>query len=196
MKRLDITLQECEAFWIKAEKLKELPGFYKWWAKKEDVDFLLDALGRKDQNFQKAVEFDSLKGYFEQKNGLFCIYVGISESNLLGRIISNHINGSTNNSTLRRHLGYVIQNGNQFQNDKKSYKDDKEKLKIHINDFLNRLTVSCVLHSKDGLKQKETDLINEKLHILNTDKNKYAECEQAEIIRAKMIELRNKFKEG
>lgn len=205
MEGLNLTLQKDEEFWIEARELKALPGFYKWWAKKEDVVFLLNALGRDDTEFQKTVKFQSLEdeGHFEQKNGLYCIYVGISESNLLGRIVSNHINGCTTNSTLRRHLGYVIQNGVQFQNDKKKYKEDKEKLKTHIDDFLKKLTVSCVLHDKAGLKQKESDLINEKLHILNTDKNKYAEkmqkfgkeCKQANLIKEKMEELRKQFKD-
>ena len=45
------------------------PGYYKWWAREEDIIFLFNKLG---------FEFVDYKQDIETNNGFFCIYVGVA----------------------------------------------------------------------------------------------------------------------
>ena len=182
---------EDKSFWIEAKKLKKVPGYYKWWAKEKLVKELLDWLGKEDPKFKKLVKYEKMKreGHFEydKTNTYCCVYVGKSD-NVIRRIVENHICGSIRNSTMRRHLGYIIQNKitNKFL--------DKKFLENAVDDIIQQMKVSFVELEK-GLEQEETCQINRKLHILNVKKNDYGEhfcCQQAKMIKCKLENMMNR----
>ena len=50
-------------------KIEDKPGYYKWWATREDLDFILERL---------SVSFDDIKSGLESRDGLYAVYVGIA----------------------------------------------------------------------------------------------------------------------
>lgn len=183
------------SFWVDAEILKDVPGLYKWWAKEDLVKELLRDLGYGNPKFGKNVKFEDLKrdGHFAyDASGTYCcVYVGISD-NVLRRIIANHVFGSMNNSTLRRHIGYIIQN----RNPKKPLNNKELKPLIDSVILQMRISISYVVGDKTDLENEEKKQINEKLHILNTKDNDYGilhQCGQAEMIKERLDELKEKF---
>lgn len=183
------------SFWVDAEILKDVPGLYKWWVKENLVKALLRDLGCGDQEFGKNVKFDDLKrgGHLEyDASGTYCcVYVGISD-NILRRLVANHICGSMRNSTLRRHIGYIVQNRTPNKPlDNKELKSLIDAIVLQM-----KISISYVAGNKKDLESEEIKQINKKLHILNTRDNDYGvfhQCEQAEMIKEKLDELKENF---
>ena len=184
-----------KSFWVDAEILKDVPGLYKWWAKEDIVKELLHDLGCGDPKFGKKFKFEDLKrdGHLEyDASGIYCcVYVGISD-NILRRLVANHICGSMRNSTLRRHIGYIVQNRTPNK------PLDNKELKSLIDTIVlqMRISISYVVGNKTDLGNEEKKQINEKLHILNTKDNDYGilnQCGQAEMIKERLDELKEKF---
>lgn len=59
------------------------PGYYKWWATKDDFELLLDKLG---------VGFEDVAEDVEKKDGLYCIYVGIAAKESVRKRLDWHVN--------------------------------------------------------------------------------------------------------
>jgi len=59
------------------QKVPDCPGYYKWWAKKEELDTVLGALG---------IKFSNVSASLEKKGDYFCLYVGIAGQSLRQRV--------------------------------------------------------------------------------------------------------------
>lgn len=142
----------------KSPKLKEIkncPGYYKWWANKKDFLKLLSKLGSNFSDIENAVE---------QKNGDYCIYVGIAVKESIRSRINWHVNDVHDKkrvekgylSTLRKSISSVIAS-NQLA-------------KHETNEFMNRLKVE-IFYSNNEIKsaaaKKELEDIEKKLMLKN-----------------------------
>ena len=88
---------------IEAEKLRNKavlnnvsvrPGYYKWWAKKAELDVILSALNAETPEITAALE---------EKEGLYCIYVGIAVKESLRKRLDWHVND--------KHTASKVKNG-------------------------------------------------------------------------------------
>ena len=64
------------------KKIENKPGYYKWWAKKEEFDLILDKLN---------VNYETIKNSIEIKDDLYCIYVGIAVKESIGDRLNWHV---------------------------------------------------------------------------------------------------------
>jgi hypothetical protein len=129
------------------------PGCYKWWAKRQELDKLLQALG---------LNYDRVKNDIEKYGDLFCIYVGKSKK-IRKRLVCNHIDGSIRCSTLRKTIAGLM-----------NIKSEQE---INQN-FIDKFSIEPMYINP----QKEKEIINEPnpnkpgetyLRILNSDGNEH-----------------------
>ena len=105
------------------QKVPDCPGYYKWWAKKEELDTVLKALG---------VKFSDVSASLEKKGDYFCLYVGIAAQSLRKRV-NWHLNdthtvqrvNSKVLSTLRQTVSSLIAKNQYF---KKATDDFLDKL--------------------------------------------------------------------
>ncbi len=149
------------------EELKRIsskPGYYKWWISKNFFDFLLDAL---------HVSFDDIKNALEERDGLFCVYVGIATKESVRQRLNWHINdphtaSRVNNgtlSTLRQTIASIVSH-NQY--DKSS--TDKFIDLMYVEWFYIDGQIGSE-ESKNELHNIETNLLSEYLRILNIQDN-------------------------
>lgn len=141
------------------------PGYYKWWAKENDLDILLTQLN---------VDF-SEKVYMEKNtSGLYCICVGIAAKESIQQRLDWHINDTHTTSrvqngtlsTLRQSISSVIV-GNQYD-------------KNATNEFIDRLSVEWFTIDEaikkpeaiETLHSIEKNIIAEHLYLLNIQNNK------------------------
>ncbi len=164
-----------DAFFIQAYKLRDKtqlskisnnkPGYYKWWATRESLDIILGKLN---------IKFKDIENYLEEKNGYFCIYVGVAIKESLKARLNWHINQINNPtnvkhgtlSTLRQTISSLVG---------KNMLDTKA-----TNDFIDKLLIEYYLsdypiksqEAKDEIHKIEHNLLNgEELYILNIQDN-------------------------
>ena len=146
-------------------KLLKIPGYYKWWALRSELELLLKVFG---------LSFNDVSSEIEQKGDLFCIYVGVANKSVRERI-NWHINDAHTVSrvksgilsTLRQTIASIVA-GNQF---------DKES----TNNFIDKLFVEWFYidneeKSKDvkcRLNQIEKKIMNEYFRLLNIKDNQH-----------------------
>lgn len=157
---------------VNANALQCVCGYYQWWANEELIEKIIKQLKKKisalnQENVKKPykVDFDEIKNHLESRNDLsdeklFCVYVGISKTNVLHRLISCHVMGK-NRSTLRKSIGRIF--------------DWNE---IGISDFIGKLFITYRYVDEDfPLEDEEEKLINKVecdkryFRLLNVDKN-------------------------
>lgn len=149
------------------EELKKIfskPGYYKWWISKNFFDFLLDAL---------HVSFDDIKNALEERNGLFCVYVGIAAKESVRQRLNWHINdphtvSRVDNgtlSTLRQTIASIVSH-NQYD---KSSTDQFIDL-MYVEWFYIDSQIGSE-EAKTELHNIETNLLSEYLRILNIQDN-------------------------
>ncbi|MCQ2402405.1 MAG: hypothetical protein MJ202_01590 [Lentisphaeria bacterium] len=145
------------------------PGYYKWWAARQDFEKIASKL---------QADSASLWPYIEKKEDLYCIYVGIAAKESIRSRLNWHVNDphtlgrvkSGTLSTLRQSISSIIA-GNQLA-------------KKETNDFIDRLTIEYfiidrAISSKDSqeaseeLNKIERKLMSDKLYILNIKDNKH-----------------------
>ena len=148
-------------------------GLYKWWAKKSEVEEILEKLS-------STLTFSEIKPYIEHEKvddkDYYCIYVGIANPKpVLARVIAQHIYGS-GKSTLRKTLTSLLGT------------------KKAVDDFIDNLFVGFEKSSvgKKDLEKFEATLINSEVHILNLDKN-YYESVTDKVVRDKLLQLRKQI---
>lgn len=108
------------------KRIDNKPGYYKWWANKSELKFILDKL---------SVKFETVESAIEEKDGLFCIYVGIAVKESVRDRLDWHVNDKHSEaqvrngtlSTLRQSISSLV---SQNQYDKKGTNDFIDKLKI------------------------------------------------------------------
>lgn len=160
------------------------PGYYKWWASEDDFFRLLSALD---------VPFEEVKADVEQKDGLWCIYVGIAAKESLRARINWHINDphteskvkSGTLSTLRQSIASLVA-GNQF--DKvatDSFIDGLSFEVFLVEGEIGSCDVACKLHDA------ERKMLGDRLCILNIQDNCHAKAAE---IKKKLKALRKASK--
>lgn len=153
--------------------IENKPGIYKWWAKKTDLDTILDALEIKFNS-------DELK-YIENENEWYCIYVGQAKS-LENRIQDTHVNGR-NKSTLRKSIGAILRK-----------KHGNQDLEEEINNFIDKLAIKYRQVNSANLDQEEAKEIgHDFLRIFNSQHNPN-KLRSIYKITTKLSELRKKIK--
>ena len=163
---------------------QKAPGYYKWWASKKEFSFLLSELGG---NFAKVV--DSV----EQKDGMYCIYVGIAVKESVQSRINWHIND--------KHTEKRVQNGilSTLRKSISSIVAKNQYAKQETNDFIDKLKVE-VFYSNNKIKSPEAKmelesiekrLMKNQLFILNIRDNVHPLCVD---IKKKLSALRKSSK--
>lgn len=140
------------------------PGYYKWWAKEEDIIELF-----------KGLKFDFLdyKNFIEKRNNWYCIYVGVAIKESIRDRINWHINDKHTESavrsgwlsTLRKSIASIIAK-NQY--DKETTNDFIDKLKVEY------FEIDFSIKSEEAKKEIgviENNLINKYLRLLNIKDN-------------------------
>ena len=156
---------------MKLYSAKELrfTGLYKWWAKKSEVEEILEKLS-------STLTFSEIKPYIEHEKvddkDYYCIYVGIANPKpVLARVVAQHIYGS-GKSTLRKTLTSLLGT------------------KKAVDDFIDKLFVGFEKSTlgKGELKKYEAKQINSQAHILNLDENSYESITDKDV-RDKLLQL-------
>lgn len=156
------------------------PGYYKWWARESELLTILDAL---DVKSSEAVS------YIEQKDGLYCIYIGIAAKESIRKRIDWHVNDlhtpsrvlNGTLSTLRQSISSIVSH-NQFNKDATNEFIDKLEIEwFAIDDEIKSQVAIEKLHTI------ERDFMTKYLYILNIQDNKFP---QAQSIRKSLSALR------
>lgn len=161
-------------------KIEKKAGFYKWYAEKAELNFILQKLG---------VSFADIQSALEIKNNLYCIYVGIAAKESVRERLNWHINQKHTESnvrhgtlsTLRQSIASIV---SQRQGDEKSTNHFIDKLKLEY------FVVDDAIKSENAQKnliQTEEDLMKNHLYVLNIQKNYHP---LASPIRKKLKQLR------
>lgn len=164
-------------------KMKEVPacpGYYKWWAKEEELNQLLYKL-----DLEKGVALPCIEKNVFDGETRYCIYVGITGKKTLRVRFSQHIKRNTEGSTLRRSLAALF-----GKNDK-----DEEA----ANSFIDKLIVEYF--SLDDLQPSdeannvthkiEQQCLSQNLYLLNIQENHHPLAPVA-----KLKDYRKKAKEA
>ena len=163
----------------------DLPGYYKWWAKKSELDIILSALN---------AEFFELSSFIEQKDGLYCIYVGIAAKESIRKRLDWHVNDAHTPSrvlngtlsTLRQSISSVVAH-NQYDKDATDAFIDKLTIEFYtIDDPIK--SPSAI----DNLHIIERRIMSEHLYVLNIQDNKFP---QAQPIKKRLSALRKNSKQ-
>lgn len=161
------------------------PGYYKWWASKAEFDTILNSLG---------VRYDDIAADVLQKDGLYCIYVGIAVNESIRKRLDWHVNDKHTASkvkngtlsTLRQSISSIVAH-NQY---------DKEATDVFIDQLMIEYwTLEKPIHSseaKEEIERTEKDAMKENLYILNIRGNKYSDF--AKVIKKKLSKLRTESK--
>lgn len=164
------------------KRIDNKPGYYKWWANKSELNFILDKL---------SVKFETVESAIEEKDGLFCIYVGIAVKESVRDRLDWHVNDKHSEaqvrngtlSTLRQSISSLV---SQNQYDKKGTNDFIDKLKIEY--FLNDNPIKSVMANTE-LHDFERMLLLKNLYVLNIQENHhpFAELTKTELRRLRKI---------
>lgn len=160
------------------------PGYYKWWAKKKELNELLKGLGT-------SFTFDAMD--IEKNDSLYCIYVGTAIRESLQKRLDWHVNdkhtdGVVRNgivSTLRQSIASIICHNQYDKNGTNSFID-----KLYVEWFpINYIIKSEDAKSKISIKEKK--LINQYLRILNIKDNNHTNGQE---IKKQLKKLRKESK--
>ena len=160
------------------------PGYYKWWAKKEQLDLLLKEL---------EVSFNDIEKYLEKENDLYCIYVGIAVKESIRARLNWHVNDKHGESqvrngtlsTFRQSISSVVAH-NQYDKEATNKFIDFLKVEYHELDYPIKSDIA-----KEQIHKIERELLSKHLYILNIQENNF---EQAQPIKKKLKLLRKTSK--
>ena len=148
------------------QKIKKLPGYYKWWAKRTELDVILTELN---------VKFDDVKSSIETKSGMFCVYVGIAVKESIRDRLNWHVNDKHTESsvkygtlsTLRQSIASIVAH-NQY--DKEATDNFIDKLEVEY--FFNEHPLKST-NANIELTDIEKRLLQEHLRVLNIRDNNH-----------------------
>ena len=147
------------------EKMKEIPkrpGYYKWWAKEEDLELILDKLKCNNEEVRLCIE---AKKFFGEV--YYCIYIGIEKSlyaRLKWHITQNNNEKNVRNGTLSTLRFSIV-----------SLFDKDPTNNNSVNEFINKLVVEpfeCDTYEQAQKIERE-HLQGEFLYLLNIKDNKH-----------------------
>lgn len=164
--------------------ISNLPGYYKWWAKKTELDLILNNLNVQSQIIENAIE---------TKEDLFCIYVGIAAKESVRSRLNWHINDSHTKSrvengtlsTLRQSISSIIARNQYDKNATDSFID-----KLYVEYFYSNNPIKSEAAKKE-LHNIEIHLLAEYLRILNIQDNHHPLSER---IKYELKKLRKESK--
>jgi len=170
---------------IELKKILSKPGYYKWWISKNFFDFLLDALN---------VSYEEIKNDLEERDGLFCVYVGIAAKESVRQRLNWHINdphtaSRVNNgtlSTLRQTIASIVSHD---QYDKATTDMFIDKMLVewfYIDSPIGSAAAKTELH------EIETNLLSEYLRILNIQDNHHP---LSKLTKTRLKKLRKESKQ-
>lgn len=148
------------------EKMKEVPrcpGYYKWWAKKEELNQLLEKLELDEEKALPYIETEEL----HEGVCYYCIYIGIEKSlynRLKWHITQENSEKNVKNGTLSTLRLSIVSLFGETPLDNKA-----------TNDFIDKLVVEpfpCETYEKAQESEKE-HLYGEHLYVLNIRDNKH-----------------------
>lgn len=142
------------------------PGYYKWWANKEQLELILKELDEKLEN---------IESYIEKKDNKYCIYVGIAVRESIRARLNWHINDKHSDtrvktgtlSTLRNSIASIVSH-NVY--DKEATNKFIDLLEIEYYESYYPIKSD---NAKQELHNKERDLLSKNLYILNIQENKF-----------------------
>lgn len=145
------------------KRISDNPGYYKWWAKKEDVEMLLEKLGI-------DITFEDIESEIEKKEGmdLYCIYIGIAEKESIRNRLNWHVNQGHKFSAIKS--GYL----STLRQSLSSLLSQNQKDEEATNQFIDKLYIEyfeVAEEDKKKLRKKEKDEMEKHLYILNIHGN-------------------------
>lgn len=151
----------------KLEQIEAKPGYYKWWAKKGELESILEVLN---------IKLKDIVNVIEKKDDIYCIYVGIAAKESIRDRLNWHINQghswsavkSGTLSTLRQSISSVVAKNQRAEDE--------------TNLFMDKLKVEYYLKKDGEIKNKNTEkelldieksLLEKNLYVLNIKDNKH-----------------------
>ena len=167
-------------------EIENQPGFYKWWAKREEFDLILEKL---------EVDYEDIKEEVEKRNDYYCIYVGIAVNESVRDRLNWHVNdihslSKVKNGTLstfRQSISSIIVID---QSNKECTDEFIDKLKIEY--FALDVPIKSE-EAKNSLENIEKKLMENNLYVLNIRDNHHF---LAKPIKRKLRAIRKKGKEN
>ena len=160
------------------QTLPKCPGYYKWWAKKSELDVILNALNANTPEIVSVLE---------KQGDLYCIYVGIAVKESLLKRLNWHVNDEHTESkvkngtlsTLRQSISSIVAH-NQYN--KKATDEFIDKLYVEWFESKNAVKSEA---AKEEIESIEKSLINGRcLRPLNIKDNHHPEaCETAKSLK-------------
>lgn len=135
------------------QTLPKCPGYYKWWAKKNELDLILNALNANTPEIVSVLE---------KQGDLYCVYVGIAVKESLLKRLDWHVNDKHTASkvkngtlsTLRQSISSIVAR-NQY--DKKATDEFIDKLYVEWFESKNAVKSEA---AKEEIESIEKSLIN------------------------------------
>lgn len=153
------------------DELEDKQAYVKWWAKRNELDLLLDKLN---------VNFEDIKDALDVKDDLYCIYIGQSKN----RVISEYLRMQFfDKSSFTISISSLL---TSTPLDKEVVKDFMDKLKVEI--FSVNLPVKSE-EAKNELDSSISACLEKNLYILNSQKNYHP---LAKNIKKTLSEIRKK----
>lgn len=159
------------------------PGYYKWWAKKEDVEIILKKL-------DVDVRFEDVETDIEKKEGLdlYCIYIGIAVNESIRNRLNWHVNqrhtSSAINSgflsTLRQSLSSILSHNQMNEEITNQFID-----KLYIEYFIDENGIRSP-KAKEKIREIEKEAMKKHLYILNIQGNNHSKARKIKKILRKL----------
>lgn len=161
------------------KRISDKPGYYKWWAKKEDVEMLLEKL-------DVDMTFEDIESDIEKKEDmdLYCIYIGIAERESIRNRLDWHVNQGHKQSAIKS--GYL----STLRQSLSSILSQNQKDEEVTNQFIDNLYIEyfeVAGEDKKELREIEKKEMEKHLYILNIHGNRHAKVGE---IKKKLKELR------
>lgn len=178
---------KCYAVDLRKENLTSVPadkpGYYKWWAKREDLEVLLKALN---------VDFDNVSDVIETDGEWYCIYVGVAIKESIRDRLKWHIMQENTESAVKSSALST------FRASISSLVAGDQRDTAATNEFIDRLMVEYYPvdlpiksdEAQKEIEEKEKKMMESNLRILNIKQNYYEGVK--EIVR----KLKKKRKES
>lgn len=160
------------------KRISDKPGYYKWWAKKEDVEMLLEKL-------DVDMTFEDIESDIEKKDmDLYCIYIGIAERESIRNRLDWHVNQGHKFSAIKS--GYL----STLRQSLSSLLSQNQKDEEVTNQFIDNLYIEyfeVAEEDKKELRKIEKEAMERHLYILNIQGNHHSKVGE---IKKKLKELR------
>ena len=149
-------------------------GYVKWWAKKTELDSILDKID---------VDYEDIKEYLEINNDLYCIYVGKSQGRVLSQYLRQEINGKhtkisqktgkfafrTSIPILKRYISSIFFKNQAFEEETNEFLDKLKIEVIVIDEF------SEIQDIKTEISNQVNHLFEKNFYIFNINTDKFPE---------------------